>query len=120
MLTNQTAFTAMRKHVLYQEKQCKGQHGCVYHDNGNHCAVGILIKDIELDDHLNTGGVNYIINKNEEVAKRLGSVSENLLRSCQQIHDEDWMWKLSPSQRRHEMDIEFQKIAKKFNLKIED
>lgn len=117
--TDQTAFTAMRNHVLSQEKRCYDEDAdtCLYHNEGNHCAVGALIADIPLSKKDNRGGIQFIIDENPEVKKRIGGCSLNMLKACQNAHDTSSNWDANSLHYRREA---FDCIAEKYNLKVEE
>jgi hypothetical protein len=117
--TDQTAFTAMRNHVLSQTQQCydKDNDTCLYHHEDNHCAVGALIADIPLSPKENKGGIQYLMDENPEVKKRIGECTLSLLKECQNAHDTSTNWDDNSLHYRTEA---FNRIAAKFNLKVEE
>ena len=122
--TDQTAFTTMRNHVLSMTERCfsNDENSCLYNGEtkdgqDNHCAVGALLVGIELDHAENTGGIQYIIDKNPEAKERIGGCNVNLLKECQAVHDDTDNWESNSLFYRSKA---FDEIAEKHDLKVEE
>lgn len=124
--TDQTAFTAMRKHVLSMTERCYSEsaNGCLYNGKtsegeDNHCAVGALLKGITISDFQNTCGIHYLISNIPEVDKRIGRCNMKLLLACQLVHDDEngYFWGHNSLFKKKEA---FFGIAERFNLKVEE
>ena len=93
--TRQTAFDAVKKHLLTQMEKSKSSDSCLYRGPGGlKCAIGALIPDdvykpeMDVVDDMRVGqSIRELIVKFPEVAALFPKISPGFLVALQGIHD---------------------------------
>jgi len=107
-IPTQAIFDKVVSHLLTQNRRSfELGKGCMYRSqNGDKCAIGILISDREYNPYMEHGSV-YILLRDAKVLKRLSERKILVLSRLQEIHDstEPAEWKFL-----------LRKLALKYNL----